>query len=165
LNLDATNIKLGTLDKDRLPRNLNNKGIGTTPATSLHTYHGTNNILRLQTATNGKVSIEFVRGTYIDAYTDYRFINDIGTFKLQYEDDAVGYVEETANLFTILPNKINLFKDTEFYANVGIGTTPVTPLHIYNETTAMIRLQSGATGTPILEFMRGVNQDVYNAGS
>jgi hypothetical protein len=29
LNLDATNIKLGTIDKDRLPSNLNNIGIGT----------------------------------------------------------------------------------------------------------------------------------------
>jgi hypothetical protein len=163
LNLDATNIKLGTIEKDRLPSNLNNIGIGTTPATPLHIYHATDNILRLQTATSGKVSIEFARGTDIDGYTDYRFINDSGTFKLQYEDDAVGYIEATANLFTILPGKINLFKDTEIFANVGIGTTPATSLHIYKATNNILRLQTAAVdGTNSIEFVRGNTTDPLN---
>ena len=123
LNLDATNIKLGTIDKDRLPSNFNNIGIGTTPAKTLHTYHTTDNVFRLQTATNGKVSIEFVRGTDIDAYTDYRFINNNGIFKFQYEDASTAYSETVSDIYAILPTKVSIYKNTEFGGNVGIGTT------------------------------------------
>ena len=154
LPVDSNNIDLYT--------STGKIGIGTaTPATPLHIYHATDNILRLQTATNGKVSIEFARGTNIDVYTDYRFINDLGTFKLQYEDNAIGYGDTGTNLFTILPNKINLFKDTEVFANVGIGTTPSKPLHIYNATSAMIKLHTATGGIPSIEFVRGADDDAF----
>ena len=156
LPVDSNNIDLYT--------STGKVGIGTaTPQTSLHTYHATDNILRLQTATSGKVSIEFARGTDIDGYTDYRFINDSGTFKLQYEDDEVGYIEGTANLFTILPAKINLYKDTEIFANVGIGTVPATSLHTYNAAANILRLQTAAVdGTNSIEFVRGNTTDPLN---
>jgi hypothetical protein len=135
-------------------------GIGTaTPATSLHVYHATDNILRLQTATNGKVSIEFARGTNTDTYADYRFISELGTFKFQYEDDTVGYGDTGTNLINILPSKINLYKDTEVFANVGIGTNPAKPLHIYNATSAMIKLHTASGGVPSIEFVRGADDD------
>jgi hypothetical protein len=152
LPVDSNNIDLYT--------STGKIGIGTaSPATPLHIYHATDNILRLQTATNGNVSIEFVRGTDIDTYTDYRFINDTGTFKLQYEDDDIGYGATGTNLFTILPDKINLYKDTEVFGNVGIGTTPAKPLHIYNTTSAMIKLQTASGGVPSIEFVRVADDD------
>jgi len=98
-------------------------GIGTTGATTLHTYEPTNNVFRLQTGTSGKVSIEFVRGTDIDTYSDYRFINETGTFKFQYEDESTDYNQTVSNIYTILPTKITIYKNTEFSGNVGIGTT------------------------------------------
>ena len=79
--------------------------------------------MRLQTATNGKVSIEFVRGTDIDTYADYRLINESGTFKFQYEDEAFAYNDVGTDLYTITPTKITIYKNTEFIGNVGIGTT------------------------------------------
>ena len=100
-----------------------NVGIGTTPITSFHTYHATNNIMRLGTATNGKVSIEFVRGTDIDGYNDFRLINDAGTFRLQYEDDELGYGNTGTDLISASTTQISLGKKTEIMGNVGIGTS------------------------------------------
>ncbi len=100
-----------------------NVGIGTTPITSFHTYHATNNIMRLGTATNGKVSIEFVRGTDIDGYNDFRLINEVGTFRLQYEDDELGYGNTGTDLISASVTQISLGKNTEISGKVGIGTS------------------------------------------
>jgi hypothetical protein len=100
-----------------------NVGIGTTPITSFHTYHATNNIMRLGTATNGKVSIEFVRGTDIDGYNDFRLINEAGTFRLQYEDDELGYGNTGTDLISASATQISLGKNTEISGKVGIGTS------------------------------------------
>ena len=43
--------------------------------------------------------------------------------------------------------------------NVGIGTSPATQLHIYNEVNPSIRIQSIAAGTPILDIQRGTVSD------
>jgi hypothetical protein len=154
LPVDSNNIDLYT--------STGKVGIGTaTPATSLHIYHATDSILRLQSATNGKTSIEFAKGVSIDPYADYRLINESGGFKLQYEDNQLGYGDQGTTIFSILPSNINIFKDMDFYANVGIGTTPATQLHIYNQTTTMLRLQSGTTGVPSIEFVRGTPTDIY----
>ena len=99
-------------------------GIGTTPATLLHTYHATDNILRIGTATNGKASIQFTRGTLLDAYTDFRLINDSGTFKLQYENNLLGYGDTGTDVFTTTTSLLNIHKNTSFLGNVGINVVP-----------------------------------------
>jgi hypothetical protein len=118
INVSPTNINL--YKNTEITGNL---GIGVNPVKTLHTFHETDNVLRLQTATNGKVSIEFVRGTDIDAYTDYRFINNNGIFKFQYEDASTEYSQTVADIYAILPTKVSIYKNTEFGGNVGIGTT------------------------------------------
>ena len=118
INVSPTNINL--YKNTEITGNL---GIGVYPVKTLHTYHTTDNVFRLQTATNGKVSIEFVRGTDIDTYVDYRFINESGTFKFQYEDELTAYSQTVADIYAILPTKVSIYKNTEFGGNVGIGTT------------------------------------------
>jgi hypothetical protein len=140
-----------------------NVGIGTTPITSFHTYHATNNIMRLGTATNGKVSIEFVRGTDIDGYNDFRLINEAGTFRLQYEDDELGYGNTGTDLISASATQISLGKNTEISGNVGIGTASSSyNLDIFNQSTARIRLQSSSDfgATTSIEFRKGVVPDV-----
>jgi hypothetical protein len=100
-----------------------NVGIGTTPITSFHTYHATDNILRLQSATNGKVSIEFVRGTVDDLFNDFRLINQSGVFRLQYEDNELIYGNTGTDLISASSTQIILGKKTEIMGNVGIGTS------------------------------------------
>ena len=101
-------------------------GIGTSPAntTQFHSYHATDNILRLGTATNGKVSIEFVRGAIDDVYNDFRFINQAGTFTLQYENNLVEYGNTGTDLISASSTQISIGKKTEIMGNVGIGTVP-----------------------------------------
>ena len=118
INTSATNINL--YKDTEITGNL---GIGTTPSKQLHTYHATDNIFRLQTATNGKVSIEFVRGTDIDTYADYRFVSESGMFKLQYEDESTDYSQTVSDIYGITPTKVSIYKGTEFGGNVGIATT------------------------------------------
>jgi len=118
INVSPTNINL--YKNTEITGNL---GIGVNPVKTLHTYHATDNVFRLQTATNGKVSIEFVRGTDIDTYADYRFINESGTFKFQYEDELTAYSQTVADIYAITPTKVSIYKNTEFGGNVGIGTT------------------------------------------
>jgi hypothetical protein len=160
LNLDATNIKLGTINKDRLPSNFNNIGIGITPNATIHTYDATDNILRLQTAINGKVSIEFVKGTDIDTYRDYRFISENGTFKFQYEDDALGYGDGGTDLFTILPTLTTFYKGAKFEANVGIGTSPHERYKLDILGTSRFTGNVGIGTTPHETYKLDVNGDI-----
>ena len=139
-----------------------NVGIGTTPITSFHSYHATDNIMRLGTAPNGKVSIEFVRGTDIDGYNDFRLINQAGTFRLQYEDDELGYGNTGTDLISASTTQISLGKNTEITGNVGIGTASSSyNLDIFNQSMARIRLQSSSDfgATTSIEFRKGITLD------
>ena len=135
-------------------------GIGTTPLTNLDTYHISDNILRLGTATNGQNSIEFKRGTDIDVYTDLRFLADTsGYLKLQYEDDAKAYGDTGTNIIWGGKDNIILHKETQVAGNVGIGTAPLTNLHIYGATANTLLLETGTAATPIIEFRKGTTSD------
>jgi hypothetical protein len=119
LPVDSNNIDLYTLT--------GKVGIGTaTPSTQLHIYHATDSILRLGTATNGKASIEFVRGAIDDVYNDFRLINQAGAFRLQYENNLLAYGDTGTNLIYASPDQISLGKKTEILGNVGINTSPPT---------------------------------------
>ena len=134
-------------------------GIGTTPLTNLDTYHISDNILRLGTATNGQNSIEFKRGTDLDVYTDLRLIADTsGYLKLQYEDDTKAYGDTGTDIIWGSKEKVILHKNTEIIGNVGIGTSALTNLHIYGATNTLL-LETGTTGTPIIEFRKGTTAD------
>ena len=62
------------------------------------------------------------------------------------------------NLLPVDSNNIDIYTST---GKIGIGTaTPVTPLHVYNATSANIRLETGATGTASIDFQRGTINDV-----
>ena len=136
-------------------------GIGTaTPATSLHTYHATNNILRLQTGTGGTTSIEFVRGTEIDALNDYRFINDSGTFKFQYEDNTQQYGGTGTNLIFITASQITLLKKTQMDANVGIGTSPHETYKLDVNGTSRFTGNVGISTTPHATYKLDVLGDI-----
>jgi hypothetical protein len=79
INISSTNINL--YKDTEITGKL---GIGTAPNATIHTYHATNNILRLQTGTGGTTSIEFLRGTDVDILNDYRYgliINNINEFE------------------------------------------------------------------------------------
>ena len=99
-------------------------GIGTAPAVKLHTYHATNNILRLETSTTGTNSIEFRRGTANDVFTDYRLISDTGVFKLQYENNLLAYGASGTELLNTTSTLTTIFKNTSFSGNVGINIAP-----------------------------------------
>ena len=99
-------------------------GIGTAPATKLHTYHATDNILRLETGTTGTNSIEFRRGTAVDAFTDYRLISSTGVFRLQYENNLLAYGASGTELITSSTTLTTIFKNTSFSGNVGINAQP-----------------------------------------
>ena len=134
-------------------------GIGTTPETTLQTYHATDNILRLETGTTGTNSIQFRRGAVNDIFTDYRLISEAGVFKLQYEDDTKAYGDTGTNIIWGSKDNIVLHKNTEIGGNVGIGTTPATNLHIYGATANTLLLETGGTGLPIIEFRKATTTD------
>jgi hypothetical protein len=156
LPVDTTNTDLYTLT--------GKVGIGiATPATPLHIYNATNNILRLQTApVDGTNSIEFVRGSTTDPLNDYRLHTDTtGKFKVQYTTNAVAYGAAGSDLIHISPTNINLYKDTEITGKLGIGTSPATNkhLHIFNTTNPTIRIEG--LSNPSIEFIRGTDIDTY----
>ena len=116
-------LPTGTNDVD-LYTSTGKVGIGTTPATKLHTYHATDNILRLETGTTGTNSIEFRRGTANDIFTDYRLISSTGVFRLQYENDLLAYGASGTELITSTSTLTTIFKNTSFSGNVGINAQP-----------------------------------------
>ena len=136
-------------------------GVGTTPETQIHTYDATNNIMRLGTATNGATSIEFRRGTDVDVYTDWRLISQTGRFELQYENDVVGYGNTGTTIFSTSTSLLNISKDTQIDAKVGIGTTPSTTLNTYHLTDNILRLATGtgATDKTQIQFIKGTLTD------
>ena len=155
INVSPTNINL--YKNTEITGNL---GIGVNPVKTLHTYHATDNVFRLQTATNGKVSIEFVRGTDIDTYTDYRFINNNGTFKFQYEDELTAYSETVSDIYAILPTKVSIYKNTEFGGNVGIGTTEHATYKLDVNGTSRFTGNVGIATTPHATYPLDVLGDI-----
>jgi hypothetical protein len=166
LNLDATNIKLGTINNARLPQNYGLKlGIGTTPVatTDLHIYDATSANLLLETGGAGTASIDFQRGTINDVNVDFRIINDAGRFKLLSQDEVNLYTATTSEIVRFTRTLFTNFKDLYNVGNIGIGTSPLVSttaqLHIYNSTSPVIRLETTTTGTASIEFQRGTIND------
>jgi hypothetical protein len=166
LNLDANNIKLGTINNARLPANYGTKlGIGTTPisTTDLHVYNATTANLLLETGATGTSSIDFQRGTINDVNVDFRIVNDAGRFKLLSQDEVNLYTATTSEIVRFTRTLMTNFKDLYNVGNVGIGTSPLVSstaqLHIYNSTSSVIRLDTDATGKASIEFQRGTIND------
>jgi hypothetical protein len=166
LNLNATNIKLGTINNARLPENYGLKlGIGTSPVatTDLHIYDATSANLLLETGATGTASIDFQRGTISDVNVDFRIINDAGRFKLLSQDEVNLYTAPTSEIARFTRTLITNFKDLYNVGNIGIGITPpvssTAQLHIYNSSSPVIRLETTTTGTASIEFQRGTIND------
>jgi hypothetical protein len=127
LNLNATNIKLGTIDNARLPTNYGTKlGIGTSPVATadLHIYDATNANICLETGATGTASIEFQRGTINDVNVDYKIINNSGRFSILSQDEVNLYTATTSEIIRMTRGQITIFKNAQIDGNVGIGITP-----------------------------------------
>jgi len=124
----------GTANIDISYNNLTNKptsftgniGIGTVSSSyNLDIYDQATARIRIQSSNDvgSTSSIEFRKGVEPDVWSDYRLINDNSTFKLQYENNEFPYADAT-NITTW--NKTNIINNiqTQFNANVGIGTIP-----------------------------------------
>jgi hypothetical protein len=163
-DLDAAKIATGTINNTRLPTNYGTQlGIGTSPAenTNLHIYNADNSTIRLETGANGTPGVEFQRGTINDSNVDFKIVNDTGNLKFLSQDEVNLYSATTSEIMRMTRTQISIYKDTQINGNVGIGTdVPATQLHIYKTTNPAIRIQSLAEGTPSIELMRGVLNDV-----
>ncbi len=124
-NISAAKITSGTINNARLSLNYGTKlGIGTEPAiNTLHTYHETNNILRIGTGTWGTSSMELIVSREIGNLTNYRLISEIGDFKVQYPNNALVYGDIGTDFFKINHSTATIYKPLESKDNVGIGTT------------------------------------------
>jgi len=104
-----------------------NIGIGTTSSASynLDIYNQSTARIRIQSSSDfgATSSIEFRKGVVPDVWSDYRLINDNGIFKLQYENNDFAYADATNITTWSRVNVINNIQ-TQFNANVGIGTIP-----------------------------------------
>ena len=136
-------------------------GVGTTPETQIHTYDAVNNIMRLGTAVNGEVSIQFKRGIDTDVYTDWRLRSASGRFELQYENDVLGYGNTGTDIFYATTSLFGISKNTQIEGNVGIGTSAETPLHTYHATNNILRIATGtgATDKTQIQFIKGTLTD------
>jgi hypothetical protein len=82
-----------------------------------------NSRLLLDTATTGTATLEFRRGTGVDAQNDFRFINDSnGSLKLQIENTTQSFGNTVADLAWFSSNETIIHKNTTFNGSVGIGT-------------------------------------------
>ena len=166
LNLNATNIKLGTINNARLPANYGTKlGIGTSPIASadLHIYDATNANLLLETGATGTASIELQRGTINDVNVDFKIINDTGRFKILSQDEVNLYTAGTSEILRLTRTLMTNYKDFYNLGNVSIGLAPDTiypsQLRVYNATNTILRLETDTTGKASIEFQRGVFSD------
>jgi len=80
--------------------------------------------LRVGTGTWGTSSIELFVAREIGNLTNYRLISEIGDFKIQYANNALGYGDTGTDLFKINHAAATIYKPLESKGNVGIGTTP-----------------------------------------
>ena len=100
-------------------------GIGTEPAKSLHIYDITDSVVRIQSGSSGKSSIEFIRGTINDNNLDFRLINESSLFRLQYQETGLVFgADETTYLMDISKTKAQFYDNFQIDGFVGIGTTP-----------------------------------------
>ena len=82
-----------------------------------------NSRLLLDTTTTGTATVEFRRGTGVDAQNDFRFINDSnGSLKLQIENTTQSFGNTIADLAWFSSNDTIIHKNTTFNGRVGIGT-------------------------------------------
>ena len=166
LNLDATNIKLGTINNTRLPQNYGLKlGIGTTPVatTDLHVYNATTANLLLETGGAGTASIDFQRGTISDVNVDFRIISDAGRLKILSQDEVNLYTATTSEIVRYTRTLMTNYKDLYNVGNVSIGLQPdatyPSQLRVYNSTNTILRLETDTTGKASIEFQRGAFND------
>jgi hypothetical protein len=127
LNLDATNIKLGTIENTRLPTNYGTQlGIGISPVvnTKLHIYDATNSIIRLETDAGGQAGIEFQRGTRNDVNVDFKIVNDAGRLRFQSQDEVNLYTSATSEVMRMTRGQITIFKNAQIDGNMSIGVLP-----------------------------------------
>ncbi len=114
-----------------------NIGIGTTPLTSLHIVANTAQI-RLQDKNNLSSSIssfvEFFTSTISEGLLGYLGTADLNIIN---SNNSGSIIFKTANISRLLVDKDGLIQTS---SNVGIGTTPLTPLHLY-DSTPRIRMQ------------------------
>ena len=104
-----------------------NIGIGTLdPIAPLHIYNTSNTRLLLDATTTGTATVEFRRGTGVDALNDYRFINDSnssnGSLKLQCENSTQVFGNTVADLAWFSSNETIIHKNTTMNGRVGVGT-------------------------------------------
>ena len=121
-----------------------NVGIGTTASTPLHIYNATSSLLRLQTGTSGKPSIEFSVGTLTDTITDYRIINDAYELKFQYQDNLVSYGGVGSDIMIINDKGTTYNKPTYYVSGLGVKT-PADPLYSL-DVSGNCRYLSGNVG-------------------
>jgi hypothetical protein len=181
-------LPTGSSDVD-IYTNTGKIGIGTTPTSDrqLHIYNGTYGVARIQSGTSGKSAIEFVNGLPDDDLVDFRLVNDTNLFRLQFQEIVGGVPIEFGDAGSYLMDASKT--KTRFYKNfqidgfvgiggtphatlsldlvgsvrvsqkVGIGTEPAKPLHIYDISDSVARIQSGSSGKSSIEFIRGTTND------
>lgn len=133
-------LPTGTSDID-VYTNTGKIGIGTTPTKTLHTYHATDNILRLGTATNGTASIEFVKGTDLDVNSDWRLKLE-NVMKLQYQNSTLAFGDTGTDLMWNSTTQTTFFKPIEAQSRVGIGTAA--PTTHFLDVFGDVNIKSGA---------------------
>jgi hypothetical protein len=94
-------------------------------------------------------SLVLVRGTTTDGVVDYSVGNYDGDFKVK----SVNAGTPTDRMI------INSSGNVGIGGSVGIGTTALTQLHIYNATASTLRLETGASGKSSIEFSVGALTD------
>jgi hypothetical protein len=124
-----------------------NVGIGTSSSIPLHIYNATSSLLRLETSSTGKPSIQFAVGTLTDINTDYRIINDAYELKFQYQDNLVSYGGVGSDILSITDKRTNFIKDAYFQNNIGIKTFPDALYSL--DVSGDIRVLSGNVGIGI----------------
>jgi hypothetical protein len=104
-----------------------------------------NSRLLLDTTTSGTATVEFRRGTGVDAQNDYRFINDSnGSLKLQCENSTQVFGNTIADLAWFSSNDTIIHKNTTMNGRVGIGTIPSRTLDIVGDANISGVLTAGS---------------------
>ena len=91
----------------------------------MHIYNATSANLLIETSTNGNASIEFRRGTDIDAYNDFRFFSENGYLKLQINKNLLSFTDTNAQLLWCNDIQTTNFKDFYDYSKMNISSAPV----------------------------------------
>jgi hypothetical protein len=107
-----------------------------------------NSRLLLDTSTSGTATVEFRRGTGVDAQNDYRFINDTnngnGSLKLQCENSTQIFGNTVADLAWFSSNETIIHKNTTMNGRVGIGTIPSRTLDVVGDANISGVLTAGS---------------------